>query len=424
MRESLDTLTRLVLREVAYQMEENLGGSVMPFWAGHAWDEQHGGFLTRLDRAGARIEDHEKILIMQARMIGSLAAAHRHGLRDRSYLEMATRGFEFLTTHFWDAKEGGFHFSVTREGEPKCRRKNTDFHAYVITNLVELYLASKDPEVLAWAERVFVLLLDKAADGDQGFVEDFDSGSWPVLNSDQMHLGGQPHIKTIDMHTNVLEAFLYLARTTADPRHVGALRDLAALICARGIHPTEGCTITAFTRDWTPVADANGRQTTSYGLNVELAWLLLAAEQTLGVVESELRTVALGLIKHALDFGFDHERGGLAAYGPLLGRVEDAHELPPDRLLRAWWEQAEMLIALTEAFRATGDRKYVEALLKLWGWIWRYQIDHECGDWYQELYWPSGHPVHTGKGREWKTAFHVSRALIHVSKRLREISEV
>ena len=55
----------------------------MPFWANNTWDEEYGGFLTRLDRRGQRLDDLEKVLMMQVRMIHSLSAAHRHGLRDR-----------------------------------------------------------------------------------------------------------------------------------------------------------------------------------------------------------------------------------------------------------------------------------------------------------------------------------------------------
>ena len=42
-------------------------------------------------------------------------------------------------------------------------------------------------------------------------------------------------------------------------------------------------------------------------------------------------------------------------------------------------------------------------------------IDHECGDWFQDIEWESGRPQHTDKGREFKTSFHAGRALIRVA---------
>jgi mannose/cellobiose epimerase-like protein (N-acyl-D-glucosamine 2-epimerase family) len=128
------------------------------------------------------------------------------------------------------------------------------------------------------------------------------------------------------------------------------------------------------------------------------------------------RGAILGLIDHALSYGFDHERGGLAAFGPVSGHVLSAGDLPANRLSKSWWAQAEMLNALAYAYEWTRQRKYLDAFEKLFDWIWTYQIDHECGDWYQDVSWDSGKPLTTDKGREWKTAFHASRALIQASQ--------
>jgi mannose/cellobiose epimerase-like protein (N-acyl-D-glucosamine 2-epimerase family) len=79
-----------------------------------------------------------------------------------------------------------------------------------------------------------------------------------------------------------------------------------------------------------------------------------------------------------------------------------------------WWAQAEMLNALAMPMNGPQD-KYLDAFEKLFDWIWTYQIDHECGDWYQDVSW-DGEPTTMEKGREWKTAFHASRALMQASQ--------
>ena len=412
----LDDQDRARVASMLRRAESTLADNLMPFWANNTWDAEYGGFLTRLDRYGNRMDASEKVLMMQVRMIHSLSAAHRYGLRDRGYLDLAHRGFDYLVNTFWDDDNGGFHYSVTREGRPLSTRKNTDFHAYAMTGLSEYYLASEKPEALNWGCRVFDLLLEKAADSDLGFIEDFDGRDWPALNAEQMGLGNRTDIKTIDMHTNMLEGMAYLARASGNQKHRDALNAVLDLICQKGIHPA-GCTVTAFDAGWNPVADARDNRTTSYGLNVELAWLIWEAAEVLGKDDTLYDHTALGLIDHALAFGFDHERGGLAANGPITGPVLDAAYLGAERLNKSWWAQAELLNALCSAFSRTGERRYFDALLKTFDWIYRFQIDHEYGDWYQDTRWDTGAPLTTDKGGEFKTSFHAGRALIQTIKK-------
>ena len=243
------------LAENLRRFGENLAESVMPFWAGNAWDHEYGGFLTRLDRIGRRLESREKFLMMQVRMLASLSWAHGFGLTDSGYLDLADRTFDFLVNHFRDSEDGGLYFSVTREGAPLSRRKNTDVHAYAITGLAAYYRISKRTEALDRAVELFDVLQKQAADDDLGYIEDFDGGHWPALNAEQMNLGDQRAVKTIDMHTNVLEGFAYLAEATNDERHLDALRRVLELILAKGLDPEHGCTITAFDSAWTPISD-------------------------------------------------------------------------------------------------------------------------------------------------------------------------
>ena len=416
----LTDYNRDLVIEMLMEAEVALSNNLMSFWTHNTWDIEYGGFLTRLDRRGKLFDASEKVLMMQVRMISSLAAAHRFGLTDYGYLDLADRGFDYLVNTFWDKENGGFHYSVERDGTPKSKRKNTDFHGYAMTGLVEYYLASGKEDALEWADRVFDLLLDKAADRDMGFMEDFDGSDWLVLNADQMRLSDQKGIKTIDMHANVLEGMMYLAGATDADKHKNALFRLLDLICIMGIHLDHGCTVTAFDADWNPVGDSQGRMTTSYGLNVELAWFIWQAASVLKEENEMYHTTALRLVDHALEFGFDKDRGGLAAFGPVTGHVLGAEELGEERLLKSWWAQAELLNALCDACRRTGDIKYFKALVKTFDWIQNFQMDHEYGDWYQDTCWRTGQPVTTDKGGEFKTAFHAGRALIRAINAFRE----
>jgi mannobiose 2-epimerase len=106
----------------------------------------------------------------------------------------------------------------------------------------------------------------------------------------------------------------------------------------------------------------------------------------------------------------------------MSGHVLRAEGLPARRLSKSWWAQAEMLNALVYAYEWTRKRRYFEALVKLFDWIWSYQIDHECGDWYSDVAWDTGKPLTTEKGGEWKTAFHAGRALIQAAQVIERIT--
>ena len=162
------------LSEIQKKTEINLREDVLPFWTKSTWDDEYGGFLTRLDRTGKLIDTTEKVFIMQVRMLWSLSAAHRFGIKDKGYLALAHKAFDYIIETMWDRDEAGFYFSVTRKGKPTSRRKNTDFHAYAITGLTEYYSASQRKEALDWANKVFDLLAEKAGDREFGFKEDFD----------------------------------------------------------------------------------------------------------------------------------------------------------------------------------------------------------------------------------------------------------
>ena len=77
-----------------------------------------------------------------------------------------------------------------------------------------------------------------------------------------------------------------------------------------------------------------------------------------------------------------------------------------------------MLIATLAAYQLTGEARYLVAFEKQFDWVWRFQIDHEQGDWFEATDWKSGRPLSFVKGHEWKEPYHGTRALMEISRRL------
>ncbi len=384
----------------------------LAFWTRCTWDADDGGFITHLDRAGNRIGVTDKYLVMQARMIRTLAAADRHGLTGRGYLDLARRGVRFLTERMWDSQERGFCWAVGPAGRIVDARKLTYGHAFAIYGLAEFATAAGDADALAWAVRTFDLLRERASDGVLGFHESLDgSPAWLTA--------GSVTDKTVNTHLHLLEAFMALARATGRPEHRAACDALLTLLLAKAIDAGFHCTTDPFDREWRPRLPG-ARMLASYGHGAELAWLCLDAIAALGRPREPGWGAAFGLVDHALAYGFDWAHGGLASRGPPRGRAAGAFYLGTRRLERNWWEQAEFLVATVEAYRLTGEPRYLAAFERQFDWVWTHQIDHDYGGWFERTA-ADGCPLVLDKGHAWKCPYHEARALMRVSATLAAI---
>jgi mannose/cellobiose epimerase-like protein (N-acyl-D-glucosamine 2-epimerase family) len=133
---------------------------------------------------------------------------------------------------------------------------------------------------------------------------------------------------------------------------------------------------------------------------IEFAWLLLHAQQALGTPRDWDHFESL--LRHSLQYGFDHERGGFYFRGK-------AHERACDTT-KFWWVQAEGLSALTDAVAHFDSDEYSEALSQLVDWILNYQIRSDDGVWIVSTD-AEGRPQNVKKAGEWKAAYHEVRAI-------------
>jgi mannobiose 2-epimerase len=390
------------------RVERMLAEDVLPFWTRHTWDEPHGGFITHLDRAGRPLGPTHKGLVGQARLVWTLAAAHRHGLVDRGYLDLAERGVRFLTERMWDERHGGFVLRVRRDGHVLDARKDVTAHAYVLHALGECAAATGDPSVLRWAERIFDLLERRASDGVLGYASWFERDWSPP--ADRSLTG-----KRVGTHMHLMAAFGTLLECSARPPVRAALARVVDLLLGHAIDPRRGSVVEGFDHAWRARTSGGGPRIASYGHGAELAWLVLDALDRLARPRRTHEPRLLGLVDHALDHGFDWRRGGVALYGPPAGRVTRAIYLSPRRLRKVWWPQAELLVALAEAYGRSRAPRYWRALERQLDWIEHRQADPLGGDWFESVSW-RGRPLTLVKGHDSKEPYHHGRALMRTAR--------
>ena len=410
------------------EMERHLERELLPFWTTRCWDHTSGGFITQFDTDGNDSGVDEKSLLAHMRTIYSLSIAHAYGHDpDGTCLALARKGTALAIDRYWDAVYGGFYWLFDRRNQVLIDKKIVYGHSFAIYALATYSRVSGDPIGLQYAERCFDLLKIYAAETSWGgYLEMFERDWTPT----QSGSGGGDR-KTLDVHMHLMEAFTALYRASGKAIHRRALDEVIELLVVRTMHPEYGTGVPQFFRDWSIAPQikfdivwgwdrfseeseqkANALDNTSYGHNVEFFWLLSDA---LGATAQdphrydELFTKAL---RHAVAHGIDRD-GGVYVEGSHDGSaVYDT--------TKEFWQQAEFLIGMLDAYLLYGDEQYLRAYENVHRFVMGHMIKHEVGEW-----WPllsrEGTPIWEHMSHSWKVNYHTVRAAVLSIDRLERI---
>lgn len=408
------------------EVQDHLREELLPFWTTHGRDTKYGGFLTYFDRHGRPTGETVKTLICQARMIFTYSSAHRAGFGEGKFLEFAQQGVEFLLEHFWDRDHAGWYWTTEQDGVPLNTSKIAYGQSFAMYALSEYGMASGDLRGLEWATKTFEAFQTFAADNRFGGYYEFFERDWRKKKPGVY--GGDR--KSFDVHMHLMEAYTNLYEATGAPLYFDKTREVIDLIFDRIIHPEFGTGMAQFAPDWTPlraiifkdvwgsdrdVGDQEGRplNNTSFGHNVEFAWLLNHALHILGIDPAPYRERMRKLYDHCLAYGIDWERGGVYCEGP--------HDGPARERNKEFWQQAETLVGLLDAYLLFGDKKYLDAYERVHRFVMDYMINHEVGEWFP-LFDENNKRLWDYMGHAWKINYHTVRSMIQSEKRLLKIT--
>jgi mannobiose 2-epimerase len=382
-------------------LRQHLLTRVLPFWARHSVDRDHGGFITHLARDGAVTDPSHKFLVMQARMVYSfITGAALGGPAD--WRAIAQQGAGFLLRIFRDIQYDGWFWSVTRQGRPADSRKRMYGHAFTIYALAEFARIAGDSHALAAANHTWSLCAEYLWDRAHGGVIEEANRAWTP--ADPGH--------TMGTHLHTLEALLALNDAMGMNQYWSHVRRVADLIVTHMVDTSAGCAIEYFHPDWSPNAEAR-RGLVDYGHNLEAAWLLLRVDRL--ETTPAYRRVARGLLDYVLRFGLDTSYGGVFSHGP-RGQPATVRE-------KIWWVQCEALPAFLLAHLVFGDERYWNAFVNVAGFCLAHLHDPEYGEWYHSTA-EDGTPRDTTKGSAWKAAYHVTQACAYGDEYLRELGKL
>ncbi len=267
--------------------------------------------------------------------------------------------------------------------------------------LVEYYRASGEREALQRAYDLYHVIQRHLHDPKNGGWLEHAEPNWrPLPPGDRRNEVEVVGYKSANAHLHWMEALTELYDVTRDPAVKQSLQE-ALRINQKYFYPRKAGA-SAFHRqpNWDPVTDTSSAGL-SYGHNVEFAWLMVRAQQTLGRKPSWAHFQAH--LDHALKYGFDHQLGGLYNRG--------FENQPATDTAKVWWVQAEMLAALTDALTHRPNPAYATALQQLIHFIRTYQTDPRDGIWLDTVT-ATGQPARTAKAHSWKANYHDVRAIV------------
>ena len=414
------------LKSYLGEVESHLENELLPFWASRSKDEQNGGFITHFDQYGKDSGEDEKSLVAQARLVYSFSSAHRAGYGDGLYADLAAHGLDFLLNKMWDDEFGGFFWMTDRAGHVKIDRKILYGQSFAIYALSEYALATGDARGREYAEKTYSLVHRHCPDETNGgYLEMFDRG-WNLAGPGSE--GGDR--KTFDVHMHLMEAFTNLYKCTGDADHREKLLAIIETIGRRFLHLEYGTGISQLTNDWqvapqikfdivwgsdryaTREQKAHPLDTTSYGHNAELAWLMMHALEMLKSDNDDYRKIVERLLTHTANCGIDWTHGG--AY------VEGSHQGTPYDTEKEFWQQAEVLVALLDGMLFFPDEVFCRAYENVHRFVFDKVIDHAVGEW-RPLMTRQGEPIWTYMGHAWKANYHTVRSMLQCRNRLHRL---
>lgn len=236
--------------------------------------------------------------------------------------------------------------------------------------------------------------------------------------------------KTLDFHMHFMEALTALYECSKKEVHFRKLQEVIEILIQRMIHPQHRTGIPQFWRDWTVApqikfdiiwgwdrfdeegAKIHSEDNTSFGHNVELAWLLLHALDIMKQDKKPYLDIIKKQLDHTLENGIDWEWGGVYVEGSHAGGVYDRE--------KEFWQQAEVMTGMLDGCLYLDNEKYWKAYENVHHFVFDKMINRQVGEWYP-LLTRKGSLIWTHMSHSWKVNYHTVRCMIQCIQRMNKL---
>jgi len=374
------------LRRLRDEFDEELFGSVIPFWERHSWDRERGGFWNCLDRTGT-VFDVTKYGWLQGRETWLFSKLYRTVERKPAWLAMAKSGAEFLRFKAL-TPDDRIPFRMTADGTPISIQRKIFSECFYVMAMAEYARASGDESYLREAERMFALVWSWAFD-------------WRRVGRPS-HPGETP-LQALAVPMILMNLIEELTDGKAAPYERQLAQCQEAFL--RHVKPEEQRVYEFVRPDGSLCLELPEGRQLNPGHAIEAGWFLQhwAERQR----NAGLSALAVDIVRWSHAEGWDRDHGGLFYFLDALGHSPVQLEWN----MKLWWPHCEALYAHLLDYSVTGSEGDWSLFQATKDYTFTRFPDREHGEWYGYLD-REGRVSQSFKGGPYKCAFHVPRALL------------
>lgn len=388
---------------VFIQEISNERDAILDFWAKNSLDFVNGGFIGKLEQSGQIDYSSVKGGVLNARILWTFSSAYKN-TENTIHKEIAYRAFEYNKKHLIDPVNGGTYWSLDTSGNKSDGRKQIYGVAFSIYGFSEYYKISKNPEALEIAKKLYLEIEKHSFDHkSNGYFEAFEE-DWSALSDMRLSDKDLNATKTMNTHLHILEAYTNLYTIFPDKQLADKIENLLEIFDKKIIDSNLGQLNLFFDNDWNSLS-----QRYSFGHDIEASWLLF--DSALAIQKNEIiekwKNKAIQISEIILK--------NINPDGSLYHEI-DLENMHIDKH-REWWVSAEAMVGFVNAYKLTNDKKYLNAVFRLWDFIKKYIKDAEIGEWHWGVL-DDYSKMKEDKIGFWKCPYHNFRACQEILERI------
>jgi mannobiose 2-epimerase len=385
------------------EMKQCLENNILRYWIDKVTDKEHGGYYGRVDGHDHVHPEAEKGAILNGRILWAFSAAYRM-MKNKEYLDAATRAKDYILDHFIDKEYGGVYWSLDCEGKPLDTKKQTYAIGFVIYGLSEYARATGDKQALDAAIKLYHDIEAHAYDAVNGGYVEALTREWNPIADMRLSDKDENGAKTMNTHLHVIEPYTNLYRVWPSKELHESIHRLLDIFTDKLYNKETHHLDLFFDNAW------HGRRNIeSYGHDIEATWLLWETALVLGEddVKAKLGPIVVDLAK-AADEGLQPDGSMIYEHWKDTGKTDRQ---------RQWWVLCENVIGHVNLYQYFNDASALKVAKDCWTFIDRHLVDHVNGEWHWAVDDNGKINLDDDKAGFWKCPYHNSRMCLEIIER-------